>query len=42
MDTRQEPGVAPDGRTMTGTWYRLYNAFRLKLAEPVRARKGAA
>lgn len=40
--TRQEPGVAPDGRRMTEPWYRLYNEFRLKQAEPVQARQGAA
>jgi hydroxyquinol 1,2-dioxygenase len=40
--TTQEPGVAPDGRKMAATWYRLHNDFRLKLAEPARARRGAA
>lgn len=39
--TRQEPGVARDGRQMPGAWYRLYNDFRLYLAEPVRAGIGA-
>ncbi|HLK50113.1 MAG TPA: intradiol ring-cleavage dioxygenase [Bryobacteraceae bacterium] len=40
--TKQAPGTAPDGRKMTAPWYRLSNEFRLKLAEPARARKGAA
>jgi hydroxyquinol 1,2-dioxygenase len=40
--TRLEPGVAPDGRKMPVTWSRLYNDFRLKLAEPAGARRGVA
>jgi len=40
--TRQDPGVAPDGRKMAGPWYRLHNDFRLKLAEPIVTRRGAA
>ena len=31
--TRQEPGIAPDGRKKGDTWYRLYNDFCLKPAE---------
>lgn len=40
--TRQDPGVAPDGRKMAGAWYRLHNDFRLKLAEPVVTSRGTA
>ena len=40
--TRQDPGVAPDGRRMADSWHRLHNDFRLKLAEPLRTRRGAA
>ena len=40
--TRQDPGVAPDGRKMAGVWYRLYNDFRLTVPTPIRAGKGAA
>jgi hydroxyquinol 1,2-dioxygenase len=40
--TKQEPGLAPDGRKMAAAWYCLYNNFRLKLAEPAGARTGAA
>jgi hydroxyquinol 1,2-dioxygenase len=37
---KQEPGLAPDGRKLSGTWYRLSNDFRLKVAAPVRVRTG--
>lgn len=40
--TQEGPGVAPDGRKMETPWHRLYNEFRLKQAEPVQTRKGAA
>jgi hydroxyquinol 1,2-dioxygenase len=40
--TKQEAGVAPDGRKMGDSWYRLHNDFRLKLAEPVRTKRDAA
>lgn len=40
--TKEPAGVAPDGRKMAAPWYRLSNEFRLKLAEPARASKGAA
>jgi hydroxyquinol 1,2-dioxygenase len=42
MYTKQDPGAAPNGRKMAGSWYRLHNDFRLKLAEPARTRRGAA
>jgi len=40
--TQGAPGVAPDGRNMDSPWHRLSNEFRLKQAEPVQTRKGAA
>lgn len=39
--TREEPGLAPDGRKMASDWYHLSNDFRLKAAAPIRARRGA-